>query len=901
MSAICQNFVQNAWKKDLCSNCFKSKDEHSLTRPKPVAIVSSERVESIIKANTKSKTKLNVVFTKELIEIIGYGGEDWSDKEDDDCEHMEEDEEEDCDTDYDEDIQFSDDDQELIKLTKTNTDFNANLLNETIENNKKNFTNLMLGKPQLDSEGRKQTLLVSVTPFGQQDNQNTQNNNKNKSNNTIINNNNNKTSQIPIAKSNKETLVEAKSNVVLTSYSKNDETAKEEKSLLEEISETLENSKNPIQIVTRKKTQKDIILNVTKPDSNKENINKLTTEATNEKLKEIKLKSNIPERKIGITRTPVIKSQEKPAIYQTSVAKIELLNSRNLKLSNSKENLTSNNKTIKSEFNRIIKSEQNTNNKNVDEDGDEKKDSMENEKKMAVEEEIERKAETVEKVIQIDKVPEGLPPQIPKFNNIPQTREQAGEPDGKADSDDTQEPPALPLTPPPPLESQLESPTSFLHGNLSMYDKPRVPSKPVPPPKISPSESPILATFNPVESRNSEETVVKLTKHDSNGSDIAKASNKRRAPKPPPQLEASEAVIFNRNSMGGVSLDSSLKETPNRKYRDEDLTLEHTSRATLSMSIDNLNDDKKKDKRARFSLKKFLRMGSKTDALKIQHQEIPRLDETDHHSSNKPRLVIVHPLDLNGAKVEVVAKPLQNNNNNNNNKSSSSNEYAVPNVIINQESYASRGPKPLPPPRNLDDWKPLPHPPKSAEIIYKQKQFSSKDSINNKKVDTVYANIGEVRSAITPNKPQRTASMREREALQQQQHHHHQQQLQKQQRNEKRKNVENYEPIGLLRKEPSENVYDYINSGRSSSPESDSTPDKNSPINKNGRLINGQRAGSSIDVSGDYFKYQNIPRSVSLTYCGSETESEIYSPYSFYGSETEVSGLKLNVKQFRLL
>ncbi|KAJ8917120.1 hypothetical protein NQ315_012610 [Exocentrus adspersus] len=33
-SAICQNFVQNAWKKELCSNCFKSKDEHT-EKPKP--------------------------------------------------------------------------------------------------------------------------------------------------------------------------------------------------------------------------------------------------------------------------------------------------------------------------------------------------------------------------------------------------------------------------------------------------------------------------------------------------------------------------------------------------------------------------------------------------------------------------------------------------------------------------------------------------------------------------------------------------------------------------------------------------------------------------------------------------------------------------------------------------
>ena len=27
-SIICKNFTQNAWKKDLCSNCFKSEVEH---------------------------------------------------------------------------------------------------------------------------------------------------------------------------------------------------------------------------------------------------------------------------------------------------------------------------------------------------------------------------------------------------------------------------------------------------------------------------------------------------------------------------------------------------------------------------------------------------------------------------------------------------------------------------------------------------------------------------------------------------------------------------------------------------------------------------------------------------------------------------------------------------------
>lgn len=85
----------------------------------------------------------------------------------------------------------------------------------------------------------------------------------------------------------------------------------------------------------------------------------------------------------------------------------------------------------------------------------------------------------------------------------------------------------------------------------------------------------------------------------------------------------------------------------------------------------------------------------------------------------------------------------------------------------------------------------------------------------------------------------------------------------------------------------SENVYEYLNSGRSSSPDSDSSREKHSPTNKLCKL--NKRSESSIDVSGEYFKYSNIPRSVSLTYCGSETESEIYSPYGFYGSESEVS------------
>lgn len=842
MSAICQSFVQNAWKKDLCSNCFKSRDEHVQTpksKPPSVPVVPTKAVEGIIKNGTKTKLKRTVGFMKELSEVIGYGGEVWSDNEEDDTDSLQ---------DYsteDEENDGSDDDLELKNLTKANTDYNANLLVESVEN-KKSYTNLMLGKPQLDSQGRKQTLLVTVTPFGQDSPSSL----SKKYSKTI--------SHIPIAKNNKETLVETKTNVVLTSYSKNEEkTDGEEKSLLEEISETLENSKNPIQIVTRKKTQKDIILTVSKPENNKENIEKETNKMleNNEKFKENKVnnKSNIPERKVGITRNPVIKNQEKPIIFQTSVAKIELLNSKNVKLNNSRENLS--NKSIKSEFNKMIKSEQNNNAQNgILEEKETKTNKAIETKELVVESPV---TELIEKVAEAEKF---------SILTIPQSREQAGEPDGRADPDESQEPPALPLTPPPLLENH----STFLHS-MQTYDKPKVPAKPIAavvtrkpaPNPLDTQNQAIISTFS-VENRASEETP-KLTKQDSNGSDIAKSSNKRRAPKPPPALEETPP-LYTRNSTGTITLESDkeIRERASSCIPNTNLQAEVTPRQSLSISTDSLinPEEKKKDKRGRFSLKKFLRMGSKSDLPKIP-PDITKTEEVDSPTSSKPRLIIVHPLELNGAKVEVVAKSAENR--------LSKSEYAVPNVVPNQDIYTTRAAKPPPPPRNLDDWKPLPHPPKSLEILNKQRQFSSSEHPS-KKVDSVYANIGEVRLPITPNKPQRTASMREREALQQ-----------------KRKVLDNYEPIGIQRTKDTENVYDYINSARSSSPEYDSSPGKNSPTSKAGRLQNGLRSGSSVDVSGDYFKYQNIPRSLSLTYCGSETESEIYSPYSFYGSETEVS------------
>jgi hypothetical protein len=50
--------------------------------------------------------------------------------------------------------------------------------------------------------------------------------------------------------------------------------------------------------------------------------------------------------------------------------------------------------------------------------------------------------------------------------------------------------------------------------------------------------------------------------------------------------------------------------------------------------------------------------------------------------------------------------------------------------------------------------------------------------------------------------------------------------------------------------------------------------------------VQQRRSEGSMDTSPDCIKFRgSFMRSTSLPYCGSETESEIYSPYSFYSSE----------------
>ena len=78
----------------------------------------------------------------------------------------------------------------------------------------------------------------------------------------------------------------------------------------------------------------------------------------------------------------------------------------------------------------------------------------------------------------------------------------------------------------------------------------------------------------------------------------------------------------------------------------------------------------------------------------------------------------------------------------------------------------------------------------------------------------------------------------------------------------------------------SDSDYEYVHHARSSSPECDSA------IKPRERETNSQtESRKSEESSTEYPKYNNgVFNRSSLPYCGSETESEIYSPYSFYSS-----------------
>ena len=74
----CPRFVQNAWKKDLCSNCFKSKEEHAAilqtiksipTTPKRVPNAPSKSIIKTTFPSSKKHKKKSVNFPTEVSKV----------------------------------------------------------------------------------------------------------------------------------------------------------------------------------------------------------------------------------------------------------------------------------------------------------------------------------------------------------------------------------------------------------------------------------------------------------------------------------------------------------------------------------------------------------------------------------------------------------------------------------------------------------------------------------------------------------------------------------------------------------------------------------------------------------------------------------------------------------------
>ncbi|XP_012281505.1 uncharacterized protein LOC105700329 isoform X2 [Orussus abietinus] len=997
MSAQCSRFVENAWKRELCSNCFKSREEHvdhvdssrsTSGKVPPTSKTVCKKLQSILKPKTSIRGKKRVAFPECLTQIIGYGGEDFSDPED--FEMNEE-------SSLEDEIPDSEEERALGNLTRANTNFNtvtANLT-EVSSEPKRSFATLMLGKVQKDSEGKKKTLLVSVTPFGGDD-------------------------RVPMVPrpSDKRTPTPRKEENFSRRSCEN---------VLEKCEVTSKTTKGPEEKPTEEGKKKDA-------SSGLEKIVDMPLITSNSLISVMQKTDNGSqdtdkrpcEKRTSIARSPAIKKAdcEKPKIsLQNAYGGRCEYSGRMTRQDSRMENGVAFDSGIQLTLTPLTKP-------NVIEDDEEVSRSERCKDANTITVKVENESENAGPKMADRKVDgEAL-----KSFGLEVSRESAGEPDGKADEEDILEPPALPRSPPPIETRTCRIPLQGEATTLEAKTKPTVPQKPstmlcksTSPPKSSPSSNPKKTSSSYVppppsiqnaalqgtrglqlpegrsspvckseeiqpdvarpsqnssqsqsskshrlceESKLDESSKVQLEASSSSTSsctssasscgqsvtsghrsssgktcsapaghkskppplslskvskdeneeddeeqatisaevtaELIRSPNKRRmAPKPPATpTEELPASMFARNPAASSKSDSPVVREKEKRERASSCSPkfrkavseapdpcpeapESNSRRNISLSQDSLaNNEKmeeKKKTRSRFSLKKFLRMGSKKDVDTIGGSG--RIDEIPCTPQPKPRLEIIHPLELDGAAVEVlgherIAKTGEDVVDSKNESGQNSQTQSA-----GPHHATSRPGKPPPPPRNqsLDDWarldpankpaRPPPprndgkHPPKGDKPLAKSWQPSASTS------DSIYANLGEVRSALAPSKPQRTASMRDQTVTQPP--------LKKR---DVRNSTQEYEAIGSAPPtsdsptSSDSHVYECL----SSSPECDSNLELRHEEGKQQRCKR-KSDSSAMDSSAD-FKYHHQPfaRSTSLPYCGSETESELYAPYSFY-------------------
>ncbi|XP_018308135.1 uncharacterized protein [Mycetomoellerius zeteki] len=1018
MSTQCNRFVQNAWKKELCSNCFKPKEEHApaddilrlnVEKASTNLKIDHFQLQSILRDKTvcrKDQRKKNVGFPESLTEVIGYGGDDFSDSEEDrdgiqvDSSAKSEDL-----------VPDSEEERALFDLTRANTNFNtvtANLTN--VENNgshdvsksstaspPKSFASLMLGRIQRDADGRKTTLLVSVTPFGGEESVPTAKRPIDRKINTI----NLQTSPFirlkPGDDGSSDNTAEAARKLNGSERNKIEEPEQKSPPELGKIVDMpLITSANMISIMRRETTadtaNADAVktvettaqkyLPVSKVDKNNATSVPLNTVSATKKT-EIETSSRMSTQ--SVLSNDVGESVKRPMTSKSDCAKQDQGKEERVELVSL---MLSKNETLESDRS------MNVDDKNVN--------GVDNGKKAPSSQirEVEGECEGAER----------------KKFCFDSSRELAGEPDGKADEEEVTEPPALPMNPPPIIITEPRP--SFLHGSVNpdLKIKPAVPQKPatfsvkaslndgpfaarkipngdyvLPPPSVQTvasksaqnlsmqdmssrcstkknvtneilsepdqvpptitaqisesgyqaknplkfSLSPLFTSVTtppvsrnyPMSNEEMEENIIlddefpEITPVSVSTMELIRSPNKRRiAPRPPESMEDLMPVssLFARNPGANLKSDSPVVREKEKRERSSSCSpkfrkavcdlpdptnesakqpIESVPRRTISLSQDSLTTEKdvrEEKKRGRnrkgFSLKRFLRMGTRKDMDVITGQTSgARTDEIPSTPQPKPRLEIIHPLELDGAAVEVVGNDRIIARMNEDQTDSCGAKNDGSRMVRLPPSIAARPGKPPPPPRNqsLEDWsrldsadKPVRPPPPRAEIklnVASRNDKTSKATWRPSTTsDSIYANLGEVRSALTPSKPQRTASMRDRAVSQP---------VTKRSLGTEDQQYRNYDRLTAARptsESPTSNdshMYECL----SSSPECDSNLELRHGSGNGFRAACKRKSDSSAIIGGSKAHHQpSFVRSISLPYCDSETESELYAPYTFY-------------------
>lgn len=819
MSPVCHNFVQNAWKKDFCSNCFKSREEH--VKQERTGTDSSKYLATsfqnrgtffkktppgILKIHTKKKSKRNVTFPAEVCSVIGFGGDDWSDGEE--FEMSEENDDDDT-------FPDTEEERELLKITKSNTDFNtvkANLLGDSAT---KSYTSLLLGKMQTDSDGKKKTLLVSVTPFGQE--------NKPSNHKSHVR----KPAVIHVSEATAEdTSSNYKTNIILSSYVKETETIISadninnsapictEKSLLEEISETLEQNR----------MSKSTDIHLTQKNCNKPTV---VDEKMKESMQDESDKKEMSEMKKNaiVRQSPLHKTQERPKV---NLSRSEF---KFCKINIESTSVDSAVSTLNSTANNSLASDDESFSARTDSDNDDSGHFSETNKveetvkiKIFNEDDKSYKLSPIGQIRKVDgqastgystfqspiiDMPPILPKQTDNIFSAEASRELAGEPDGRADPDEATEAPALPKSPIPTLDLR----PSFLHGMINdilpahkpaLPEKPKLPIKPVI--KQTTKKSAITTNQQQLnmymhtknedvkvmtalsDEKNNEITEVHedkpesiyyaqpvLTKEDSDSS--LNSICKRKAPTPPSTPTVDEYPnIYQRNTNGFVKSEAPIvrelekreRATGSTSHKSKlvedipdikkiDITPEPAPRRNISLSHDNLLLDDKRKGKLKFSIKKLLRIGSSKD-LDKKELTIATVTKVTNKAEEiydltpkpKPRLVIIHPLDINGSNgVEVVKTNSEITDLRRLSHDDVSSIYSGSSSATEPETPKVTN-KPPPPPRQISEDQKIvsvvpkparPPPPKSAALQKKQKQQAW--SAAPTKADNIYANLGE--------------------------------------------------------------------------------------------------------------------------------------------------------------